>query len=248
MILTPEIKRIELGNLGLDFIVEEPFTRAFSEIEADQFLTTLPLTRFLTMLDPALPAEVTEACRALYYRDHITVNLVAEGADLFPDQWIYVHAPDVKMARLANYRNFSPLMAGSADVSPISVEYFVFRDDPLWSMADADLVRLATDELARMRLIPSAAVGPGWVVRETDSYPTYYLGFAEPYGVARNAVASLSNVQPAGRGGLYKYNNMDHSLYSGLLAARNLLAGQRRYDVWQINIDAEYHEAASRPA
>lgn len=217
-------------------------------IEAEQFLSTLPLTRFLAMLTPALPDPVLEACEALYYRDHITVNLVAQGAELFPDQWIYVHSPDVKMARLANYRNFSVDMAANAQVSPISVEYFVFRDDPLWSMADGDLLGLATDELARMGLIPASAIGPGWVVRETDSYPTYYLGFAEPYDVARQAMAGLENLQPAGRGGLYKYNNMDHSLYSGLLAARNLLAGRPRYDVWQINIDAEYHEAAARPA
>jgi protoporphyrinogen oxidase len=216
-------------------------------VAADRFVSTLPLTRLLEMLAPAPPADVLAACRALYYRDHITVNLVAERADLFPDQWIYVHDPQVRMARLANYRNFSPRMAATAGVSPISVEYFVFRDDEVWAMDDADLIAMAGDEVVRMGLVPRGALGAGWVVRETDSYPTYYLGYAEPYARVRRAIDGLANLQPAGRGGLYKYNNMDHSLYSGLLAARNLLADPPgRYDVWRINIDAEYHEAAER--
>jgi len=200
------------------------------------------------MLRPALGSEVIEACDALYYRDHITVNLVIDRDELFDDQWIYVHAPDVQMARLVNYNNFSSLMAGLPGTTPVSAEYFVFRTDELWKMDDADLVDLARDEIERMGLIPKGSVRQGWVVRETDSYPTYYLGYEAPYERVKKAVDSLANVHPAGRGGLYKYNNMDHSLYRGMLAARNLTSPRgERYDVWRINIDAEYQEGARRP-
>ena len=167
---------------------------------------------------------------------------------LFDDQWIYVHAPDVQMARLANYNNFSSQMAGRPGCTPVSAEYFVFRTDGLWKMEDAELIGLAVDELERMGLIPKGSAGQGWVVRETDSYPTYYLGYKKPFERVKNAVDSLANVHPAGRGGLFKYNNMDHSLYSGMLAARNLVSPEgERYDVWRINIDAEYQEGSRRP-
>jgi len=216
-------------------------------LEAGQFITTLPITRFLTLLSPPPADEAVRACSELYYRDHLTVNLVVGKTGLFPDQWIYVHAPEVQMARLANYLNFSPAMAGRPGTTPLSVEYFVFRKDPLWARPDGELVAFAVDELRRMKLLDPAAVEQGFVVRETDSYPTYYLGFEGAYAKVQAAMDGLQNVLPAGRGGMYKYNNMDHSLYSGLLAARNVLgAPGAPFDLWKINIDAEYHESASR--
>ncbi len=242
-----EVRALERrGDRVRAVLVEGPDGQV--RIESREFISTLPLTRFLTMLRPAPGPEVLEACEALYYRDHITVNLVIDRDELFDDQWIYVHAPDVQMARLVNYNNFSDRMAGLPGTTPVSAEYFVFRTDELWKMEDADLVDLARDEIERMGLIPKGSAQQGWVVRETDSYPTYYLGYEAPYERVKKAVDSLANVHPAGRGGLYKYNNMDHSLYSGMLAARNLTSPRgERYDVWRINIDAEYQEGARRP-
>ncbi len=215
-------------------------------IRSEKFITTIALTRLLAMLNPAPDAEVLEACSHLYFRDHITVNLIVDTEGLFPDQWIYVHAPQVRMARLANYSNFSDKMAARPGMTPISVEYFVFRTDDLWSMKDRDLIELATDEMEHMGLVSSGTIAGGWVLRETDSYPTYYLGYKKPYTIVRRTLDGFGNLQPAGRGGLYKYNNMDHSLYSGILAARNVLEDGGRYDVWKINIDAQYHESAKR--
>ncbi len=216
------------------------------DIFADKFITTLPITRMLAMMKPAVGQDVSKACEQLYYRDHITVNLIVDREDLFPDQWIYVHSPDVRMARLANYSNFSDKMASRPGMTPISVEYFVFRTDDLWGKKDDDLVELATSEMEKMGLVSAETVSQGWVVRETDSYPTYYLGYEQPYSIVRAALDEFSNLQPAGRGGLYKYNNMDHSLYSGLLAARNMMQKSNPYDVWKINIDAQYHEGGQR--
>lgn len=215
-------------------------------VTAEDFITTIPITRLLSALDPVVSGEVSRACEQLYYRDHITVNLIVDRSDLFPDQWIYVHSPQVRMARLANYSNFSEKMSAKAGMTPISIEYFVFRTDDLWSMDDAQLVDLASAEIEKMGLIPSGTVKQGWVVRETDSYPTYYLGYEQPYALVRGAIDGFENLHPAGRGGLYKYNNMDHSLYSGLLAARNLMQEGDPYDVWKINIDAQYHESGHR--
>ncbi|KJR42045.1 protoporphyrinogen oxidase [Candidatus Magnetoovum chiemensis] len=215
-----------------------------TKITAKHFFSSIPLTHFFKFLNPAQSDDINKAVDALYYRDHITVNILADGDDLFPDQWIYVHSPEVKMARLANYNNFSRLMVGSKNKTALSVEYFVFQSDKLWKDKDSDLVELAGDELNFMGLVNKKAIEKAWVVRETESYPTYYLGFQEPYEKLRNAVDKFTNLHAIGRGGMYKYNNQDHSIYSGLLGARNYLQSDKRYNLWNINIDCEYHEKA----
>lgn len=215
-------------------------------IEPGHVFSSIPLTVMLGMLEPAAPEDVRKAIAKLYYRDHITVNIVADGADLFPDQWIYVHAPDVKMARMANYTNFSRRMAARPDTSLISIEYFVFRGDELWRRTDAELSALAAQELQTMQLLPPDRILGSFVTRETESYPTYFIGFQEAYDTVRRFAESLENLSCIGRAGLYKYNNMDHSIATGLLAVRNLLGTAPRGDVWSLNTDGEYQESSRR--
>ena len=151
------------------------------------------------------------------------------------------------MARLANYTNFSPAMVQDPAQSAVSVEYFTFTHEGLWQMTDEDLKRLAIDELSYLRLVEKGLVQQAWVVRETESYPTYFLGYQEPYGTLKGAMDRYTNITPIGRGGMYKYNNQDHSTLSGILAVRNYLhLPGAPYNLWEINIDAAYHESASR--
>lgn len=216
-------------------------------VVADHYLSSLPLTRFFQMLTPAAPAALLGAARELYYREHITVNLAVDGAELFPDQWIYIHEPGLRMARVANYNNFSSDMTPSRKLTALSVEYFAFQWDEVWRLTDPDLAALALDELGFAGLLPGGRLLRSWVVRETESYPTYFLGYREAFSRLKAAMARLANCAPIGRGGMYRYNNMDHSLFTGLLAARNYLAPQAPgYDVWAVNTDAEYHESGPR--
>ena len=218
-------------------------------IRARHFFNSAPLTRFCQLLTPSPPEPVARAAEALYYREHVTVNLLLDGEDLFPDQWIYVHSPDVKMARLANYNNFSDSMVKAKNKTAVSVEYFTFKHEELWRLPDEDLMDLAVAELDRMGLAGRGRVEGRWVVRETESYPTYYLGFEEPYSVLKAHLGGFANLSPIGRGGMYKYNNQDHSTMSGILAARNYLKLEGSpYDVWSLNIDADYQESAARPS
>jgi protoporphyrinogen oxidase len=214
---------------------------------ANHYFNSIPLTHFFQLVIPEESADVQQAASTLYYREHITVNLVINGNQLFPDQWIYIHAPDVKMARLANYNNFSLAMVKDPAQSALSVEYFTFQHEGLWQMTDEDLTQLAINELSYLRLVEKEMVQQAWVVRETESYPTYFLGYQEPYGTLKGAMDRYTNITPIGRGGLYKYNNQDHSALSGILAVRNYLnlLGMP-YNLWNINIDAEYHESANR--
>jgi protoporphyrinogen oxidase len=211
------------------------------EIPCSFVLTSNPVTEVALTLSPAAPAPVQEAARALRYRCHMCVNLLVEG-DLFPDQWVYVHAKEVVLGRIANYANFSPAMRGPARQTPVTVEYFQFPDDALYASPDPGaVIEHAKRELKLMGLLDPARVTSGFVVRSPAAYPVLDLAYAPRLQVIRQYLDTLDNLQPMGRGGMFKYNNQDHSIATGLLAARNALGAH--HDVWAVNIDAEYHES-----
>ena len=215
------------------------------EVSAGHFFNSIPITHFVKMLSPPETDTALGAAGALYYREHVTVDLVADGEDLFPDQWVYVHSPDVRAARIANYNNFSKAMVGERGKTALSVEYFTFQSEPLWRSSDEELAGLATEELDRLRLVPRRSVERAWVVRETESYPAYYLGYRGAYEALRGCMERYTNLSAIGRGGMYKYNNQDHSTLTGILAARNYLKlCGAPHNVWDVNVDAEYHEEA----
>ena len=205
------------------------------------YLSSAPLTELIEQLDPPAPPEVLAACRGLRYRNHVGVNLVVRGAAPFADNWIYVHSPDVKMARISDYRNFSQEMGETADSHPMTVEYFCFPDDEIWTSSDAALVQRAVDELATMGIM----AGPerGFVVRSEKAYPVIERGFAEKIETIKAYLDQFENLLPIGRSGMFKYNNQDHAMATGIYATRTAL-GQGRFDPWRVNIDGVYHESA----
>jgi protoporphyrinogen oxidase len=216
------------------------------EITAQSFFNSIPITHFVKMLSPPESDTIRGAAESLFYREHITVDLVVNVDDVFPDQWIYVHSPNVRLARVANYNNFSKAMVGEKGKTGLSVEYFTFQSDDLWKCADEELMELAAEELQQLGLIEKGWIENAWVVRETESYPTYYLGYREPYQALRSRLEQFMNLFPIGRGGMYKYNNQDHSTLTGILAARNYLRlSGAPYNVWDVNVDAEYQEAGN---
>ncbi|MCL5409805.1 MAG: FAD-dependent oxidoreductase [Patescibacteria group bacterium] len=211
-------------------------------VDVDYLFSSMPLSDFILALEPKAPSNVVQAAQKLIFRDHITVNLIIAGNKLFPDNWIYIHSPTLKMARVTNYNNFRK--SRQANSSAISVEYFAFQKDKIWQMSDTELIKLATEELVQSNLITKAdLVLDGFVIKEAQSYPAYYLGFEKHFATLKSYVQKFSNLQLIGRGGMYKYNNMDHALLSGILAAKNL-RDHSAFDVWAINEDAEYLEEA----
>ena len=230
--------RHEGGRIRAVIVENSDGTR--EELEGSAFLASSPLTEGILGMRPEPVAEVLEAARGLRYRSHIGVHFLVEG-NPFPDNWIYVHSRDVHLARLANYRNFSAAMAGSSGLTPITAEYFCFAGDRIWSQGEAGFIALAKSELGRMKLIRPEQLHSGFTVRNEKAYPVIELGYENKVAILRNYIAGFKNFHPIGRCGMFKYNNMDHAIVTGLLAARNVLGG--RYDVWSVNIDAEYHES-----
>jgi protoporphyrinogen oxidase len=211
--------------------------------EGDAFIVSMPLKETILKMNPPAPPEVQAAAQALRYRDFLTVALMVRQTDLFPDNWIYVHDPEVKLGRIQNFNNWSAEMVPQAGVTCLGLEYFCNENDSLWSMRDEDLVALGTRELAQLKLVDPATVIDGAVVRMEKAYPVYDESYQGNVDVIRAWLSGFSNIQPVGRNGMHKYNNQDHSMMSALIAARRL-TGRETRDPWKVNTDAEYHESA----
>jgi protoporphyrinogen oxidase len=163
--------------------------------------------------------------------------------ELFPDNWIYIHDPSVKVGRVQNFRSWSPEMAPQG-MSCLGLEYFCFEGDGLWTADDADLIALAKKEIAQIGLISANDVTDACVVRQPKAYPVYDDDYRHNVAMIRlDLETTYPTLHLVGRNGMHKYNNQDHAMMTAMLTARNILAGERRYDVWNVNEDAEYHEA-----
>ena len=207
----------------------------------DGVISSLPLRAIVGMTVPAAPMEVVEAAAGLRYRDFLTVALVVDGDDLFPDNWIYVHEPGVRVGRIQNFRSWSPWLVPDETKACVGLEYFCFEGDDLWTTSDDGLVELAADEIARLGLARREAVERGYVVRVPKAYPVYDADYAERVRTIRTWLEGFDNVHQVGRNGLHRYNNSDHSMLTALRAVENLLDGAR-HDIWAVNADSAYHE------
>ena len=167
------------------------------------------------------------AARGLRYRDFLTVALVIDGEDLFPDNWIYIHEPDVRVGRIQNYRSWSPWMVPDPSKACVGLEYFCFQGDDLWDMTDEALVELAKDELAALGLVAREKVERGFVTRVPLAYPMYDADYAERVAAIRTWLETFGNLQQVGRNGLHRYNNSDHSMLTAIRAVENVLDGAR---------------------
>jgi protoporphyrinogen oxidase len=209
----------------------------------DHFLSSMPIRDFVGCLDPAPPKYLTEAARGLNYRDFLTVALILRRRDVFPDNWIYVHDPSVKVGRIQNYKNWSPEMCPSEDLTCLGLEYFCFEGDGLWSSRDDELIRMAGEELQRLGIADQSEIAGGTVVRVPKAYPVYDSTYRQSLETIRGFLDDIPNLQFIGRNGMHHYNNQDHSMLTGLLAARNILGAD--YDLWGVNVDDEYLEGGS---
>jgi protoporphyrinogen oxidase len=219
-----------------------------TRFDCDHVISSMPITALVRSMSPAAPSAVLAAADGLRYRDFLTVALVVPESLGFPDNWIYVHSPAVRLGRIQNFGSWSPYLVKDGRTC-LGLEYFVDEGDDLWTMADDDLVRLGTSELAALGLLADPAqVQQGYVVRMPKAYPMYDDAYRANVDVLRTWLASaVPNVHPVGRNGMHKYNNQDHSMYTAMLTVANILDGAG-HDIWSVNVEEEYHEVRSAPS
>lgn len=214
-------------------------------VTAGNVISSAPLPELVAMLQPTPPESVQAAAASFRHRDFILVQLLVRAERLFSDNWIYVHSPEVRVGRIQNSKNWSRDLVPDAAVTSLGMEYFCCVDDELWSRDDAALVELATQELEQLGLAKDEQVIDGTVVRQRRAYPVYDSRYAQSLAIVRAYLAGVPGVQTVGRNGMHRYNNLDHSMLTGLLAARNLDGEQ--HDLWQVNADASYLEGGPPP-
>ncbi|QPN64789.1 NAD(P)/FAD-dependent oxidoreductase [Synechococcus sp. CBW1004] len=210
----------------------------------DQLISSAPLSWLVAQVQPSLPPEALEAAAALRYRDFLTVALILKTPSSFPDTWLYIHDPQLQVGRIQNFINWSAEMVPDPRMACYGMEYFCNDTDPIWNSKDADLIAMATSELISLGLAAEGDVIDGAVVRQPKAYPVYDDLYTERRAIIRDTLKThCPGLHVVGRNGMHQYNNQDHSMMTAMLTARNILAGEQLYDVWQVNQDAEYIEA-----
>ncbi|MFB9678594.1 NAD(P)/FAD-dependent oxidoreductase [Streptosporangium vulgare] len=211
------------------------------EVFCGNLVSSMPLTALIRALGPDVPDAVAEAAAGLRYRDFLTVALVVPERFSFPDNWIYIHSPEVRLGRVQNYGSWSPYLV-QAGRTCLGLEYFVNEGDDLWRAPDDELVAFGTRELEQLGLVTPGSVQGGYVVRMPKAYPVYDAGYAGNVEVLRKYLdVEWPEIHPVGRNGMHRYNNQDHSMLTAMLTVENIVDGAR-HDVWEVNVDAEYHE------
>src|SRR5262249_37677181 len=211
-----------------------------AEFGGEHFLSSMPLREMIHVLDPLRSDEVVKAADRLLYRDYLTVVLMVKRENVFPDNWIYIHTPQVKVGRVQNYKNWSPAMVPDPSRTSLGLEYFLWDKDEEWRWPQERLITLGIQECTQIGLIEPHEVEDGTVVRMQKAYPVYDQHYYQSVATVRRYLEGLSNFQTIGRNGLHRYNNQDHSMLTGVYAARNLVG--EHYDVWSVNTEMEYHE------
>jgi protoporphyrinogen oxidase len=209
-------------------------------IEADHVINTMAVRDMVRALDPQPPAAIMRAAEGLLYRDFLVVALMLEREDLFPDNWIYIHTPGVKVGRIQNFNNWSKAMVPVAGMTCLGLEYFCFEGDGQWTSADEDLIKLASRELESLGLARAADVRDGAVIRMPKAYPIYDSKYRSHLDTVRTCIDAIPNLHTVGRNGMHKYNNQDHSMLTAMFCVDNMQGA--RHDIWAVNTDYEYHE------
>jgi protoporphyrinogen oxidase len=209
-------------------------------VEADHYVNTMALRDLVEAFDPPPPPAVVAAARRLKYRDFLIVALVLDTPDPFDDNWIYIHSDGVRVGRIQNFRAWSEDMVADPAHSSIGMEYFCDEGGDIWSMADDALIAMAAAELETLGLGRAGSVLKGHVIRQKKAYPVYDTEYRGALEVISDWIGSLENFQTVGRNGLHRYNNQDHSMLTGLYAARNILGAD--HDLWTVNVERAYHE------
>lgn len=238
--LDTAVTRIKRAGMRIESITIEQNGQT-QQIEADRFISTMPVTALLQRLDPPPPPEILAAATGLKYRDFLIVALIIDRDDLFPDNWIYIHSPEFKVGRIQNFKNWSAAMVPDAGKSCLGMEYFCNEGDDVWQKSRAELIELATQEAIDLNIgVRAGDVKDGTVIRQHKAYPVYDGEYRQHLQVIQDYLETFENLQTVGRNGMHRYNNQDHSMLTAMLAVQNILG--ECHDLWNVNVERSYHE------
>jgi len=209
----------------------------------DHIISTMPLSLLVKRL-PEVPDKVKEQSNKLTFRNTILVYLRVDHSDLFPDQWLYIHDPALKVGRVTNFRNWIPSVYGASGSSILCMEYWCFFEDQFWNQEPKELIEMAGNEIVRTGLVKKEDLKEGHVQRIPRCYPVYFSGYRDILKPVESYLNSVEGLHAIGRYGAYKYNNQDHSILMGMHVSENILKNAD-HDLWAINTDYEIYQESS---
>lgn len=241
--LSSEPVEIELTNNRVWSISFRNRDGKIKRIFIDYLVSSMPFFEIFELFRPIAPKHVIETARRLRYRSLVEVCLIVKGECNCKDQWIYLQEPTIKAARLQLYTNWSNHM-GSEDktIKNIGLEYFCFIQDSIWSMKDNEIINLAMSELFKIGIVKNPQFIDGFTVKIPYAYPMYTGSYKQDLQILKEFIDKIENLQVIGRCGMHRYNNMDHSMLTGIYAAQNILKGRKDYNLWEIGDEKEYVE------
>jgi protoporphyrinogen oxidase len=239
VMLNSEVSSIQ-HDTSMITTVEYSSGNTTSKLTPSHCISSMPISKLVKLFKPQPPAEILNAADQLSYRAFIIVVLIIDASTLFPDQWLYIHSPRVKVGRIQNFKNWSRFMVPDQSKTSIGMEYFCDEKDRTWKMQDNKLVEMATREMIELGLGEETQVIDSYVVRQSHAYPIYDSEYKKSLQVIRDYLENFSNLQTVGRSGMHRYNNMDHSMQTGILAAKN--CSGESHDLWTVNEEKSYLE------
>lgn len=227
------------------------------EYAADYFISSMPIKDLLEAIGKEnAPADVYEIATTLPYRDFMTVGLKLDKlkvknktkmktlGNIVPDCWIYVQDRDVRLGRIQIFNNWSPYMVGNPEEHIwIGLEYFCSEGDQMWTSPDEEFIANAVEELIKIGVIESKEnVLDSTLIRVKKAYPAYFGSYGE-FDKVKAWLNTFENLYPVGRNGQHRYNNMDHSMVTSIVACENIISGETdKTALWSVNTEKAYHE------
>ena len=253
IITDAKVKKINKKN---NKIINVTYIKNDKEIilNGDIFISSMPIKNLIEITNN-IPKKITSIATNLPYRDFMTLGLVVKKLNLqnetsyktvsniIPDCWIYIQDSDIKMGRIQVFNNWSPyLVEDLQNTISLGLEYFCDEGDSLWTMSDEKFKDFAISELIKMNIIEKNDVITYHVERVKKAYPAYFDSYAEIDKVV-DYLNTISNLYCIGRNGQHRYNNMDHSMLTGIECARNIINSvKNKANIWNVNTEKKYLE------
>ena len=249
IIFNEEVNHIEVNNHHIEKIKTNNH-----EYVADYYISSMPIKDLYNSFDN-YNKEAFDVATNLLYRDFITVGLLLPKlkiknqtkmktvSNIVPDCWIYIQERDVKVGRLQIFNNWSPYMVNDlANTVFVGLEYFVNENDEMWNMSDHDFIEFAKDELQKIDIIDKKDVIDACRLNVKKAYPAYF-GSYKDFDKVVDDLKQFDNLLCVGRNGQHRYNNMDHSMVTAMIASEIILNNNyTQDDLWSVNTEKEYHE------
>ena len=211
-----------------------------TQFDARALISSMPLDELALAMEPQAPQEVIKAANKLRYRAILTINFIVDQKEIAPDNWIYLHSPNIMAGRMQLYKNWSPKMVPDENMSSLGLEYFSSYGEKLHDATDNDLLEIGKTDLEKIGLVGRKKIVDGFVARYDKAYPIYEIGYEKNLKTIRDYLDSFSNLACVGRYGQFRYNNMDHSILTGIFGVQRLSG--KDVNPWDVNTENDYLE------